>query len=602
MVSAPIAWRRMQAAKAALPAAERARPQGRCRLVWLAWALLTCTAAIASASEAPRPAPELGPWPDPIAEEPPAEGGETLALPAIEEDARAVQEALPEPAETSSASGLDMGPPAPEALMPRSPVSSNMPPAIDAEPLAAPSVDASATAAPDVPAAVEADYESMSAEAAPLPGQPDALTRGDGRGAAPPMPGADSETLQRLAYDWPGQADAGPPAIEPVGDPVSPEFVGPRVIRSFSLLGAEVEPGTRTRLYWNASQTYAGGDMRTPVDVVHGDRAGPVLCLTAAVHGDELNGVEVVRRVMKELSTSPLAGTVIGVPVVNLFGFSRNSRYLPDRRDLNRFFPGSPTGSIASRIAHSFFDQVARHCDALVDMHTGSFDRINLPQVRADLRIPHVLEFTRGFGATPVLHSAGSRGMLRVAATQAGIPAVTFEVGGPGELEPREIEAGVQALFTLVHKLGMVRDSPAWLEPQAIFYESRWVRANRGGMLISDVSLGERVQRGQRIGLIVDPLENSETDIVASVSGRVIGMALNQVVLPGYAIFHLGEETSETGAVTQAATGQAVLPYEEDAGRPPVNGEPTLDPLEDASGEAEGDGEGEADARDEDYE
>lgn len=602
MASAPIAWRRMQAAEAAPPAVQRIRPAGRLRLTCLVWALhgmLACTAAIASASEAPRPAPELGPWPDPIAEELPAEGGETLALPAIEDDARAVQEALPEPAETSSASGLDMGPPVPDAFAPQGDAPASVPMPVDA---AASAAEAGVNAEPGAIGAAEMEGEKTQAGAELPPAQPDAVTEGDGPAASTADRAADSETLQRLAYDWPGQADAGPPAIEPVGDPDSPEFVGPRVIGSFSLLGAEVEPGTRTRLYWNASQTYAGGDMRTPVDVVHGDRAGPVLCLTAAVHGDELNGVEVVRRVMKELSTSPLAGTVIGVPVVNLFGFSRNSRYLPDRRDLNRFFPGSPTGSIASRIAHSFFDQVARHCDALVDMHTGSFDRINLPQVRADLRIPHVLEFTRGFGATPVLHSAGSRGMLRVAATQAGIPAVTFEVGGPGELEPREIEAGVQALFTLVHKLGMVRDSPAWLEPQAIFYESRWVRANRGGMLISDVTLGERVQRGQRIGLIVDPLENSETDIVASVSGRVIGMALNQVVLPGYAIFHLGEETSETGAVTQAATGQAVLPYEEDAGRPPVNGEPTTDPLEDASGEAEGDGDGEGGARDEDYE
>lgn len=377
-----------------------------------------------------------------------------------------------------------------------------------------------------------------------------------------------AEAVPADSYDVPGSAAWLPPEVEPVANPDSLFFIGPRVLGPFELLGGRIDPGKRGRLYWNASQTYAGGDVRTPVDIIHGDRAGPVLCLTAGVHGDELNGVEVVRRVMNAISPEQLAGTVVGVPVVNLFGFSRNSRYLPDRRDLNRFFPGNSRGSIASRMAHSFFNEVARHCDALVDMHTGSFDRINLPQVRADLRIPHVLEFTRGFGATPVLHSNGSRGMLRSAATQAGIPAVTFEVGGPGQLQPPEIEVGVQALLTLVHKLGMVRDSPEWLEPQAIFYESRWVRADRGGMLVSDVKLGERVQRGQRIGLIVDPLENSESPILASVSGRVIGMALNQVVLPGYAVYHLGEETSESGAVGQAASGQAVLPYEEDAGRP----------------------------------
>lgn len=507
---------------------------------------VACLPALAAATETRGARPDLGPWPDPIAVEP-VSGGQTLSLPAINRDARARQEPLPE-IETGDATETG-------AVVEHDDV------ALD---ISSPQFDP-----------VDESIGDVSLEIADVPLDTDAGTD------------ADPETRKRLVYDWPGQLDAGPPIIEPAGDPDSLDFVGARLIRSFNLLGTDVQPGTRARVYWNASQTYAGGEMRTPVDVVHGDRKGPVLCLTAAVHGDELNGVEVVRRVMKQLSPTPLAGTVVGVPVVNLFGFSRNSRYLPDRRDLNRFFPGSPTGSIASRIAYSFFDQVARHCDVLVDMHTGSFDRINLPQVRADLRISHVLEFTRGFGATPVLHSAGSRGMLRVAATQAGIPAVTFEVGGPGELEPREIEAGVQALLTLVHKLGMVRDSPEWLEPQAIFYESRWVRANRGGMLISDVALGERVQRGQRIGLIVDPLENSETDIVASVSGRVIGMALNQVVLPGYAIFHLGEETSETGAVTQAATGQAVLPYEEDAGRPPANGEPAPDPQEDPAAEDE---------------
>jgi predicted deacylase len=563
MDSAPTVWRRMLRAEAVVPVCT-VGPDCRRGPVFnplkaSAWTgLMIALGVSAGAREVSSPPSELGPWPDPIEVEL-REGGETLALPEVDADARARQEVLPallEPQPPVMAGGgfeLTVEPQVPQAPM-------------------LPTVEEPAAALPPQ-------------ELPPAPAQGAPSDSADATVSASEVLEDPAETALRLAYDWPGQIDAGPPEIEPVGDPDSLDFVGPLEIAAFGLLGEEVAPGTRARLYWNASQTYAGGDLRTPVDIVHGDRKGPVLCLTAAVHGDELNGVEVVRRVMKQLPPSPLAGTVIGVPVVNLFGFSRNSRYLPDRRDLNRFFPGSPTGSIASRIAYGFFDQVARHCDALVDMHTGSFDRINLPQVRADLRIPHVLEFTRGFGATPVLHSAGSRGMLRVAATQAGIPAVTFEVGGPGELEPREIEVGVQSLLTLVHKLGMVRDSPEWLEPQATFYESRWVRANRGGMLISDVALGERVQRGQRIGLIVDPLENSETDIVASVSGRVIGMALNQVVLPGYAIFHLGEETSETGAVNQAATGQAVLPYEEDAGRPPTNGEAPVDPLEEPAEE-----------------
>lgn len=568
MVCAPTAGPRMRLAEGT----HTPKPTHAAGLRFWSVLLLAAGAGLAQASELARPplstpaAPtELGPWPDPVVADPP-EGGETLPLPALEREAPALTENLPE-----------VAPLAPSVPAPLASDSSGA--EVSSERLSGTPGHPDFIGPPAPTAAAGSVQQDATAVGEPLPS--------DGVAEQSPTTQLDEATRLRLVYDWPGQPDAGPPAIEPAGDPESRDFVGPKLMRDFSLLGEEVAPGTRTRLYWNASQTYAGGDMRTPVDVVHGDRQGPVLCLTAAVHGDELNGVEVVRRVMSQVAPSPLAGTVIGVPVVNLFGFSRNSRYLPDRRDLNRFFPGSPTGSIASRIAYSFFDQVARHCDALVDLHTGSFDRINLPQVRADLRIPHVLEFTRGFGATPVLHSGGSRGMLRVAATQAGIPAVTFEVGGPGELEPREIDAGVQAVLTLLHKLGMVRDSPEWLEPQAIFYESRWVRANRGGMLISDVALGERVQRGQRIGVIVDPLENAETDIVASVSGRVIGMALNQVVLPGYAIFHLGEETSETGAVNQAETGQAVLPYEEDAGRPPANGDAASDPLDDPTMESE---------------
>lgn len=362
---------------------------------------------------------------------------------------------------------------------------------------------------------------------------------------------------------WPVES-VGPPALVASGDPGSNAFIGPPLVPTFKILDNEVLPGASARLEWNASMSFAGGEVISPITVVHGTRPGPVLCLTAAIHGDELNGVEIVRRVVNAIQPGQLGGTVIGVPIVNLFGFSRNSRYLPDRRDLNRFFPGSRYGSIASRIAQSFFSSVVTHCDALVDFHTGSFDRSNLPQVRADLTLPEVQEFTRGFGATTVLHSDGSKGMLRVAATQAGIPSVTFEVGGPGQLQPDEIGHGVQAIQTLMHKLGMTRDRPMWEEPQPFFYDSVWVRSNSGGLLLSQVQLGQRIQRGQTLGTVIDPINNVEREIVSPVFGRVIGMALNQVVLPGFAAYHLGEETSEQQAVREAAQGSTASPVEED--------------------------------------
>jgi predicted deacylase len=378
----------------------------------------------------------------------------------------------------------------------------------------------------------------------------------------PPTRAPEPEPLR--IPDWPVES-VGPPILVASGDPGSSEFIGPPMVPPFKILGSEVLPGASAKLEWNASQSFAGSEVISPISVVHGTRPGPVLCLTAAIHGDELNGVEIVRRVVNGLDPGQLGGTVVGVPIVNLFGFSRNSRYLPDRRDLNRFFPGSRYGSIASRIAYSFFANVVKHCDSVVDFHTGSFDRSNLPQVRANLTLPDVLEFTRGFGATTVLHSNGSKGMLRVAATQAGIPSVTFEIGGPGQLQPAEIGHGVQAIQTLLHKLGMTRDRPAWQEPQPFFYDSVWVRSNAGGLLLSQVQLGQRVQRGERLGIVIDPINNIERDIVSPVFGRVIGMALNQVVLPGFAAYHLGEETSEQQAVREAASGGEASPVEEDA-------------------------------------
>ena len=184
--------------------------------------------------------------------------------------------------------------------------------------------------------------------------------------------------------------------------------------------------------------------------------------------------------------------------------------------------------------------------------------------MRADLRLPAVLRFARGFGAVPVLHSDGNRGMLRVAASTDNIPSVTFEVGSPAVLEPVEIRAGERAMQALLHYLGMIAATPGEQEPQAIFYDSVWVRANAGGMLIGAVELGQRVVPGQVLGTVVDPINDIEREILSPLYGRVIGMARNQVVLPGFAAFHLGEETSEERAVREAAAGAVEDPVGED--------------------------------------
>ena len=331
-------------------------------------------------------------------------------------------------------------------------------------------------------------------------------------------------------------------AVVPLADAVT---TADGVAASIEFLQTEVAPGTSARLSWSATELFAGVPVSTPVLVVNGSLAGPTLCLTAAVHGDELNGIEIVRRVMHQLDPHKLSGTVVGVPIVNLQGFRRGSRYLPDRRDLNRYFPGNPNGSAASRIAYSFFEEVVSHCDALVDLHTGSFERANLPQLRADLRDSDVVTLTEGFGATVILHSKPTEGTLRFAATAAGIPTVTLEAGGPLELELKEVKHGVKGIETLLNTLGMVRKIRLWGESEPVYYRSTWVRATRGGILLADVALGSTVRPGDLLGTITDPMSNASTKLYSPHAGRIIGMARNQVVMPGFAAFHVGIQTAE---------------------------------------------------------
>jgi predicted deacylase len=311
------------------------------------------------------------------------------------------------------------------------------------------------------------------------------------------------------------------------------------------MLGQELEPGVATRLSWTPSQSFDGTVISTPVLAVNGEKPGPVLCLTAAVHGDELNGIEIVRRVIYDLSAESLSGTVVGVPIVNLQGFRSASRYLSDRRDLNRYFPGSAEGSLASRIAYSFFSEVISHCDVLVDFHTGSFHRTNLPQLRADLGNADVKTLASGFGATVVLHSEGQEGTLRRAATDAGIPAVTLEAGEPHRIHDDSVDHGVKAIRSLLSALGMQKKTTFWGQPEPVYYQSSWVRADQGGILFSKVTLGQQIETGDVLGTVTDPITNRQLPIRSPHDGRVLGMALNQVVLPGFAAYRIGIEAAD---------------------------------------------------------
>jgi predicted deacylase len=345
------------------------------------------------------------------------------------------------------------------------------------------------------------------------------------------------------------------PEVTAVTDDESGEVVLSRPWGAMKLLDCDVAPGERRRLFLRASESFAGDSVEIPVLAVRGERAGPVFCMTAGVHGDELNGIEIVRQFFEHVSPKQISGMLLGVPVANLHGFRRGSRYLPDRRDMNRYFPGHPAGSSASRIANALFEGVVHHCDALVDFHTGSFHRTNLPQLRANLRNAEVLELARAFGIGVVVHSEGTVGTLRRASTDSAIPAITYEAGEPKRFQAEEIGRGVEGVRNMLRTMGVLDGDFPTPRQQRIYYESRWVRVNDGGIFITHRELGERVGSGDLLGTVTDPVSNERTRLIAPVSGRILGMAVSQVVIPGFATFHIGVGTEPPGDVGASLPG-----------------------------------------------
>jgi predicted deacylase len=369
-------------------------------------------------------------------------------------------------------------------------------------------------------------------------------------------------------------AGSGLPGVKPspMGDELSTGVVdeGVALARSLSqskfILDAEVKPGTSVRLTWNSETAVGGFSEATPVLVINGATPGKTLCLTGAVHGDELNGIEMIRRVIFEIDPAKLTGTIIGVPVANIMGFRRNSRYLPDRRDWNRYFPGNTRGSSASRLAHSFFTKIIMHCDALVDLHTGSFHRTNLPQLRADLSDERVARLAQSFGVIAVLNGRGNPNSLRAAAVSAGIPAVTLEAGEPMAMQSEVVEEGVKAINTLLAKTGMYGKQQRWTRIAPVYYRSAWVRANQSGILFSKAALGQRVKVDDVLGTVTDPITNARTTIKSPYNGRIIGMALDQVVLPGFAAYHIGIQTPEAILIEESQLNEDGLEEDEEDG------------------------------------
>jgi uncharacterized protein len=337
--------------------------------------------------------------------------------------------------------------------------------------------------------------------------------------------------------------------------------------------GTAVAPGKRETINVPLGQLYNHNPITMPVHVVHGRREGPTLFVSAAVHGDELNGIEIIRRVLLRRNLQRLKGTLIAVPMVNVMGVLQMSRYLPDRRDLNRNFPGSTSGSLAARQAHMFMREIVSKANYGIDLHTAAIHRSNLPQIRADLDDTEVLELAEAFGAPVMMSSDLREGSLREQASAKGIKTLLYEAGEALRFDEVCIRAGERGVVNVMRKLGMLpplRSRKAKKEP-VMARSSLWVRAPASGIVRMNVALGSHVKKDQPLGRIADPFGESEIAILSPVSGVVIGRSELPLAYEGEALFHIARfESAREAAASVEAFQSTWDPDANEYGEPPI--------------------------------
>ncbi len=309
----------------------------------------------------------------------------------------------------------------------------------------------------------------------------------------------------------------------------------------FVIADNSVRAGKRAKFELPIARLMSGTPVTLPILVLHGAHDGPVAWLSAAVHGDELCGVEIIRQVLEPLDPRAMCGTVIAAPVVNVHGFNTGDRYLPDRRDLNRSFPGSARGSLAARIAHLLMTEVVSRCQVGIDLHTGSDHRTNLPQIRADLDDPYTLELAHTFAAPVSVQSRTRDGSLRQAATEAGATVLLYEGGEALRFDPAAITMGRDGTRRILAALGIIPTVDHAPAQTTISRRSRWLRAPRSGILHLEADLGARVNQGETIATIVDPFGKRVGRLTAKNDGLIIGHTQHPLVNQGDAVAHVAE-------------------------------------------------------------
>ena len=310
---------------------------------------------------------------------------------------------------------------------------------------------------------------------------------------------------------------------------------------AIEIAGVSIKPGSRQSIDIPLPSFYTHSSVNMPVHVVHGRQSGPVMLVSAAVHGDEINGVEIIRRLLSHKFIDRIKGTLIAIPVVNVYGFVSKSRYLPDRRDLNRSFPGSENGSMAARLAHVLMTQIIPRCTHIIDLHTGAVNRENLPQIRANLRDEPDLEvLAQAFGVPVILNAKLLEGSFREAAHTNGISVLLYEAGEALRFDEVAIRAGVKGVLQVMRELGMRPKSKRQPKSEALVANTtRWVRAAQSGILRSLVATGAKVEIGDLLAYINNPLGENAEELVSPVAGIIIGKTNLPLVFAGEALFNI---------------------------------------------------------------
>jgi len=318
----------------------------------------------------------------------------------------------------------------------------------------------------------------------------------------------------------------------------------------FEIRGISIDPGTRRTVNIPVSVLSDHTPVTMSVQVVHGRRPGPTLFVSAAIHGDEIIGVEILRRLLRARPLERLRGTLLAIPVVNSFGFLNRSRYLPDRRDLNRSFPGFAKGSLAGRLAHIFMKEIVERSDFGIDLHSAAVNRINLPQIRVSPSQPQTMERAKAFGAPLILTSKIREGSLRSAAMEHDIDVMVCEAGEALRFDEFSVRTGVAGILRVMRDMEMVASKgvPRLRVPSIRSTSSYWLRAPVGGMMRSYKTIGEEVASGTVLGAISDPFGESDVEVVAEDAGLLIGRTNLPVVNEGDAVFHIARISKNVDA------------------------------------------------------